>query len=170
MINGAIVKAAQVYSREHSVNYLAKVLLKHFTAGHPLELIRYTAMGAESLLAELEKELLPKIDPSKDLSGYFNSKPNVHGQSDFEYLTIPRPIFDYARQYTNVEMEQRVDFDVVKALAKKYNRKPIADHPNYKWIISKPAMDISDNLCKQDQKRNQDAFGMYIYNDFYGYG
>jgi hypothetical protein len=170
MINNAFLKAAQAFPREHTVNYLAQVLFKEFTAGHLLKSVQLAAMGAESILASLEKELLPKIDPSKDWSGYFNGHPDVHAQWNFEYLTIPRPMFDYTRQYTGDEMEERVDLDVVKALAEKHDRKPAADYPNYKWIISKPAIDRYDELQRQDQKRDQFALGMYVSNDFYGYG
>ena len=48
--------------------------------------------------------------------------------------------------------------------------KPAANHPDWKWMISKQGLDHVQYLAKEQWKRDQDAQGEYIYNDFSGYG
>ena len=47
---------------------------------------------------------------------------------------------------------------------------PIADHPNWKWIVTKEGRKMALNLHKEAWKRDQDSQGQYHYNDFSGYG
>jgi hypothetical protein len=168
-INRAILKAAQEFPREHTVNYLAKVALKHFSTGNPNANLRLEAMVGRCILDELENARLPKLDPSKDLSPYFNNNPYAHEQGDIEYLTIIRPLFDCRRQYINRKREVRLDWDAVSALSEKYDEKPAIDHPKYKWIFSKPALGIWKELCQQSENRHPEAFETYLSTDFYGY-
>lgn len=170
IFNAALVKAAHKFPRELTVNYIAKVLLTQNTKGHSIKNMQHAATGASHILLELSKEFLPMIDPSLDESNYFNPAPSVDVPPILEYLTLPRPWFDYNRQYTEDEREDLLIKDIVKELAEKYNEKPLANFPNYKWVISKPAQDLWDELRAQDLRRNPDNMNMYIYNDFHGYG
>lgn len=52
----------------------------------------------------------------------------------------------------------------------KYNGKSPSEHPGHKWIMSKPAQAFTVECFQAAQKRDQDFFRMYIYNDFTSYG
>ena len=49
--------------------------------------------------------------------------------------------------------------------------KKLADgHPEYNWIATKTGFELLLKWMDELSKRDQDNFGMYIYNDFTGYG
>ena len=49
--------------------------------------------------------------------------------------------------------------------------KKLADkHPEHKWIATKAGFELLQKWMEEQEKRDQDNFGMYIYNDFSGYG
>ncbi|KAH8704500.1 hypothetical protein GQ44DRAFT_630308, partial [Phaeosphaeriaceae sp. PMI808] len=52
----------------------------------------------------------------------------------------------------------------------KYNHKPIADFPDWPFIISKEAEKILGDHHIAAAKRDQDIFSMHIFNDWTGYG
>ncbi|SMR44509.1 unnamed protein product [Zymoseptoria tritici ST99CH_3D1] len=47
---------------------------------------------------------------------------------------------------------------------------PLSDHPNCKWMMLKECFDLLDDLATDADRRCPDQFGMYVHNDFYGYG
>lgn len=49
-------------------------------------------------------------------------------------------------------------------------RKPSSEHPEWKWVMLRESFDLLDAAHKDVDKRDPDVFGMYIYNDFLGYG
>jgi hypothetical protein len=49
-------------------------------------------------------------------------------------------------------------------------KKPLPDHPGWKWIISQKGFEAIQHFWKEAMNRDQDMFGQYHYNDFSGYG
>lgn len=49
-------------------------------------------------------------------------------------------------------------------------KKPARDHPDWIWIFTEEGLKLFAQWQIQAEKRDQDAFGMYIYNDFTAYG
>ena len=45
-----------------------------------------------------------------------------------------------------------------------------ADFPEWKWVMSKAGAAAAKDLGGECQKRDQDLFGLHIYNDFSGWG
>ncbi|KAF2277346.1 uncharacterized protein EI97DRAFT_432224 [Westerdykella ornata] len=58
----------------------------------------------------------------------------------------------------------------LKAEHAKYANKPASQFPTWPFIASKAALDLVHKYTLQAAKRDQDNFGMHIYNDFTGYG
>jgi hypothetical protein len=48
--------------------------------------------------------------------------------------------------------------------------KPAKDHPEWKWILARSSIGLVNQYMLETQKRDQDFFGCYFYNDFTGYG
>ncbi|KXT04553.1 hypothetical protein AC578_8733 [Pseudocercospora eumusae] len=49
-------------------------------------------------------------------------------------------------------------------------KKSASEHPRWKWIMLRESFDLLDAAYKDTDNRDPDTFGMYIYNDFLGYG
>src|SRR5271155_708292 len=49
-------------------------------------------------------------------------------------------------------------------------KKPAAEHPEHKWIISENGYKVTAKLQHEALTRDQDAMDSYQYNDFSGYG
>lgn len=49
-------------------------------------------------------------------------------------------------------------------------KKPVADHPEWKWIISKKGFEVVKYMQLEALHRDQDFMDQYHYNDFSGYG
>jgi len=97
-------------------------------------------------------------------------------QGNLVFVTMPRPIWDFHREYDEDELEEMSEEEVEKLQMKldsefeTYFEKKPRDTPNWRWILSTSAYKLSQQLDREFQKRDQDRFGMYIYNDFTGYG
>lgn len=48
--------------------------------------------------------------------------------------------------------------------------KPAAEHPEHPWVITRAATHKLNTLRIMGSLRNPDGFGMYTYNDHFGYG
>jgi hypothetical protein len=93
-----------------------------------------------------------------------------------EYLCQPRPFQDL-----QLELQERDDYDPYEGLddktanswqreARKYCGKPASQFPEWPWIFSRAADHMHSQQQLEAQKRDQDLFGMHIYNDWTGYG
>ncbi len=91
-----------------------------------------------------------------------------------DYICIPQPFPDF-------EYQQRESGGKAKSvnLDRQYNQTIIGPNegkllglaqPGDKWVIMKAAWDLYKDLTRWETYCNPDNFGMYIYNDFYGYG
>ncbi|EME85543.1 uncharacterized protein MYCFIDRAFT_193826 [Pseudocercospora fijiensis CIRAD86] len=49
-------------------------------------------------------------------------------------------------------------------------KKSASEHPNWKWIMLRESFDLLDAAYQDTDNRDPDTFGMYVYNDFLGYG
>lgn len=49
-------------------------------------------------------------------------------------------------------------------------RKPADEHPEHTWILTKTGFELVLTWQQDQMKREPDAFGMYVYNDFAAYG
>ena len=106
------------------------------------------------------RAFLPKRQPSYERTG--TQDDNV------VFMTMPRPLWDFHREYGNDELEamsEEINADVTT-----YSMKDPIDFPHWTWIISTSAYRQSRDLDEEFLKRDQDRLGMYIYNDFTGYG
>ncbi|KAF2182399.1 hypothetical protein K469DRAFT_690860 [Zopfia rhizophila CBS 207.26] len=81
-----------------------------------------------------------------------------------EYITFPQPHWSLDPETSESKLK------AIQKEAKKYDGKPAHDFPGYPFIISKAADKLLDKYNLETAKRDQDLFGMYIYNDFTGYG
>ncbi len=48
--------------------------------------------------------------------------------------------------------------------------KPADKYPEHKWIMTKAGFELLMKWVEEQEKRDQDNFDMYIYNDFSAYG
>lgn len=49
-------------------------------------------------------------------------------------------------------------------------KKSASEHPAWKWIMLRESFDLLDAAYKDTDNRDPDTFGMYVYNDYLGYG
>ncbi|KAK6430393.1 hypothetical protein LTR95_013449 [Oleoguttula sp. CCFEE 5521] len=49
-------------------------------------------------------------------------------------------------------------------------KRPAADHPEWQWVMMWRSWTICCDYMRQADYRNPDLFGMYIYNDWHGWG
>jgi hypothetical protein len=105
-------------------------------------------------------------------------------------VTIPRPHWSLPEEYSDEEEEdgddedeshdnsrnaesieaKKADAAAKEAEALKYDHKPAAEFPESPFIISKQAEEAYVGHHIAALKRDQDLFGMHIYNDWTGYG
>ncbi len=48
--------------------------------------------------------------------------------------------------------------------------KPARDHPDWIWVFTEEGLKLFGQWQMEAEKRDQDAFGVYLYNDFTAYG
>lgn len=48
--------------------------------------------------------------------------------------------------------------------------KPASEHPDWEWVVMDETWSIVTEWHRRTDYCQPDNFGMYIYNDFYGYG
>jgi hypothetical protein len=130
------------------------------------------------LFLELTTSLGQSSSSAADTAGQIRAKPAKAAATKSstqvaEFITLPRPSFDIQREYDADEMDTNEVNKLEKEMqkeAKKYLKKPAKDFPEWPWIISKRALELYEKFSMEMQKRDQDRFGMHIYNDFTGYG
>jgi hypothetical protein len=150
----------------------------------PSETETLAQMAAPSRTDKLFAELNSAMDTSSSsaaqpfvfTAGGTNSMPPPPVptvQKTRKYLCMQRPVFDVEREFDPEELEE----DEMKAFmakrkkdAKKYSEKPLSDHPGHTWVISELGMWFREKYFVEAQMRDQDKFGMHIYNDYTGYG
>ncbi|KAH0541674.1 hypothetical protein FGG08_003837 [Glutinoglossum americanum] len=49
-------------------------------------------------------------------------------------------------------------------------KKPLSENPDWPWVVSKDGFALALKWQKEQMKRCQDAFDVYLYNDYNGYG
>lgn len=93
-----------------------------------------------------------------------------------DFMTLPRPMFDFHRQYDPEDIEgmSKAKVDRLQknhdAESKLHFKKDPKDFPGWAWIISKHGHKMFQKMDIDVQKRDQDRFGMHIYSDWTGYG
>lgn len=89
-----------------------------------------------------------------------------------------RPHFDY-EVAARISQDEDDDEDVMdEKYQKEFNEnvkkghilQPAKDHPDWKWIIQWEAFKTVVDYKRRSNYCNPDCFGMYIYNDFCGFG
>jgi hypothetical protein len=89
------------------------------------------------------------------------------------FLCRIRPEFDVEREFDPEELEEdemETFIEKRREDAKKYNEKPSSEFPGYPWVVSELAEWLHENYFIEVQMRDQDKFGMHIYNDYTSYG
>ncbi len=106
-----------------------------------------------------------------------NEADKLENRSPYEYYCMNRPFFDFENENEEKDEDEQLDEDEIEdqyngGLSSKDNIacKPAADHPDHKWILMWQAWKKFCYLKRHALYTNPDAFGMYIYNDFNGYG
>ncbi|KAK6071562.1 hypothetical protein SCUP234_09673 [Seiridium cupressi] len=92
-----------------------------------------------------------------------------------DYVVIPRHMFDVENENDEKPEDEQLDED---ELEDKFEElvgvdkagKPESEFPGYKWIGMNETQRLSNEYRIHATYTNPDMFGMYIYNDFYGYG
>ncbi|KAK8875011.1 hypothetical protein PGQ11_005525 [Apiospora arundinis] len=108
--------------------------------------------------------------PEGEKSGEENLDPNL-GKELFGYYCIARPRFDFENE-ANEEGADEEDAEERYLAQRDKNLlgKPIAEHPEHKWVAFWQTWKLFVNWHEGAQWCDADAFGMYVYNDFQGYG
>ncbi|KAK6863795.1 hypothetical protein PG995_000323 [Apiospora arundinis] len=111
-----------------------------------------------------------EIAPEGEKSGEENLDPNL-GKELFGYYCIARPRFDFEDE-ANEEGADEEDAEERYLAQRDKNLlgKPIAEHPEHKWVAFWQTWKLFVNWHEGAQWCDADAFGMYVYNDFQGYG
>lgn len=81
-----------------------------------------------------------------------------------EYITFPQPSYSCDPETSDSEVER------IQNEGEKYKGQPAEKFPSHLWIISRQAEKLLTKYMIEAAKRDQDSFGMYIYNDWSGYG
>ncbi|RYP93357.1 hypothetical protein DL770_000546 [Monosporascus sp. CRB-9-2] len=102
---------------------------------------------------------------------------DLENRPPYEYYCLTRPFFDFENENEDKDEDEQLDEDEIED---RYNElvtskdsvatKPAADHPDHKWISMWQAWKKYCHLKRHALYTNPDMFGMYIYNDFHGYG
>lgn len=97
---------------------------------------------------------------------------------DHEYIGMHRPHFDYEieNRILGEDSKEDEEFDDWYEAGFKTEikagvmLKPAKDHPNHKWVIMWEGYKMFMNYRRRSKYCSPDRFGMYIYNDFEGWG
>lgn len=102
--------------------------------------------------------------------------PTSNAQPVRKYLLRNRPIWDVDREFDLEELEEE-NPEAFKAFEKKYaqdydkyNEKLASDFPDWPWAVSELGNWYEDKYYLEAQMRDQDKWGLHIYNDYSGYG
>ncbi|KFY69617.1 hypothetical protein V496_00094 [Pseudogymnoascus sp. VKM F-4515 (FW-2607)] len=127
--------------------------------------------------AETDAKAVKRPTKSAKVSGATNSvsAPKTT-ESSMRFFCVPRPPWDFILEHKapnydddedeNVNSPRERKWTEILKEARKIWLKPAAEFPGYTWTARK----LNTKYDIQTQKRDQDLFGMYIYNDFTGYG
>ncbi|KFY67676.1 hypothetical protein V496_01462 [Pseudogymnoascus sp. VKM F-4515 (FW-2607)] len=130
-------------------------------------------------LAETESKVAIRPTKSAKVSGATISAPKTT-DCPIKFVCVPRPPWDIILEHKDLDYDYDEDENVISPREKKWTEilkearkiwlKPAAEFPGYTWTLSLQARKLNKKYDIQTQKRDQDLFGMYIYNDFTGYG
>ena len=107
-----------------------------------------------------------------------SNPPQTKNIPDHEYICMHRPHFDYKAENRTLGEESKEDEDFddwYKAGFKAENEagvmlEPAKDHPDHKWVILWEGYKMFMDYRRRSNYCCPDRFGMYIYNDFEGWG
>ena len=112
-----------------------------------------------------------KKDPKKAAARTGKGSKTKKGPAESEWITICRPSFDIKHESFETEADDEEEYDTPCGNpATCICKKPADESPGHVWVFTREGYSLSDHWYDEQMKRDQDAFGMYIYNDFSGYG
>lgn len=97
---------------------------------------------------------------------------------EHEYIGMHRPHFDYEIVNRLLGADRKEDEDFDEWYSSGFNAEnkagvmlePAKDHPEHKWCIMWEGYKMFMDYRRRANYCNPDRFGMYIYNDFEGWG
>lgn len=98
------------------------------------------------------------------------SKNSSKAQDSFEWVCGCRPIFDVEAQYEDSEDEEAAEQADTCGSKRCICDQPAEKHPSHPWIFTKAGKAAFTMWYGEQLRRDQDEHGLYIYNDFSGYG
>lgn len=103
------------------------------------------------------------------------SKTPMDQKDAYEYILMRRPIHDYEAENEGKPEEDQLDEEELDELCMKEGKKIPHDTaastmPENKWVLMRGAWIKYATVVRERGYRSPDALGMYIYNDFEGYG
>ncbi|KXT18473.1 hypothetical protein AC579_2240 [Pseudocercospora musae] len=120
------------------------------------------------------KRPLVELDPNEQrpssiaFEGAKPKRPRTNARTQFEQSTFTGK-YEYAcmgRPPWAKGHDEGDDAEESKVVWKK----SASEHPHWKWIMLRESFDLLDAAYKDTDNRDPDIFGMYIYNDYLGYG
>jgi len=92
----------------------------------------------------------------------------------YEYICMSRPLHDYQAENRHNKTNRLGDDELNKKYEEGDKRsshdQPASERPDHKWILMRRSWMELCNASRGAAFRSPDNFGMYIYNDFEGYG
>jgi hypothetical protein len=94
----------------------------------------------------------------------------------YEYVCMPRPHFEYEAENRALDDDELDDDELDEKYKKEFDEnkhlifEPARDHPEWKWVIMWEGYKTFTEYQRRSRYCDPDNFGMYIYNDFAGYG
>lgn len=88
-------------------------------------------------------------------------------EGQYSYICIDRPLWgredadDPELEHDELPEDEESD---------RLWQKPAAEHPEWKWVLLKESFEMLNEWCRLAQYCDPDSFGMYVFNDFHGYG
>ena len=93
------------------------------------------------------------------------------GPADNEWVTVCRPGFDIKDEIFETEADDEEEYESPCANpATCICKKPVNESLGHVWVFTREGYSLFQHWYDEQMKRDQDSFGMYIYNDFSGYG
>lgn len=93
----------------------------------------------------------------------------------YEYILMRRPAYDFQAENETKPEDQQLGEDKLEELWREKGEEIPHDiasstKPDHKWVIMRGAYIKFADAMRERGYRSPDAFDMYIYNDFEGYG
>ncbi|KAL9117753.1 MAG: hypothetical protein Q9187_005708 [Circinaria calcarea] len=98
------------------------------------------------------------------------SKHSNKAQGSIQWVCGCRPIFDVEAQYEDSEDEEAAEQADTCGSKRCICDQAADDHPGHTWVFTKAGKAAFAKWFEEQMKRDQDEHGLYIYNDFSGYG